>query len=65
MKRFIGILQFLTRIPIKIDIGFDEEFEKSIIYFPLVGLILGSIYLLITYISLNIFNIYISSVIFY
>ncbi|KXZ38868.1 cobalamin-5'-phosphate synthase [Alkalithermobacter thermoalcaliphilus JW-YL-7 = DSM 7308] len=64
MKRFIGILQFLTRIPIKIDIGFDEEFEKSIIYFPLVGLILGSIYLLITYISLNIFNIYISSVIF-
>ena len=27
----------MTRIPIKADVGFDEEFHKSIVYFPLVG----------------------------
>lgn len=64
MKRFIGILQLLTRIPINMDTGFDEEFDKSIIYFPLVGLVLGGIYLAITYLSLQIFDIYIVSIIF-
>ena len=38
MKRFISILQFMTRIPINIDTGFDEEFHKTITYFPLVGI---------------------------
>ena len=64
MKRFIGILQLLTRIPINMDTGFDEEFDKSIIYFPLVGLVLGGIYLAITYLALQIFDIYIVSIIF-
>lgn len=64
MRRFIGILQFLTRIPINMNIGFDEEFDKSIMYFPLVGLVLGVIYLIMTYISLQIFDIYIASIIF-
>ena len=64
MKKFIGILQLLTRIPINMDTGFDEEFDKSIIYFPLVGLVLGVIYLVITYISLQVFDIYIVSIIF-
>ena len=41
MKRFISILQFMTRIPINIDIGFDDEFHKTITYFPLVGFVLG------------------------
>lgn len=63
MKRFIGILQFLTRIPINIDIGFDEDFHKSIVYFPLVGFILGIIHFIIGNISLNLFNLYITSVI--
>ena len=40
MKRFIGILQFMTRIPINVDVGFDEEFHKSITYFPLVGFVI-------------------------
>ena len=41
MKRFILILQFLTRIPIKLNVGFDDEFYKSIVYFPLVGFVIG------------------------
>ncbi len=44
MKRLIGIIQFLTRIPIPIDVGMDDEFHKSLVYFPLVGLILGLFY---------------------
>lgn len=51
MKRFISILQFMTRIPIKIDVGFDEEFHKSIAYFPLVGLVLGILLFVIGTIS--------------
>lgn len=42
MKRFILMLQFLTRIPININLKVDEDdFFKGIIYFPLVGLIIG------------------------
>lgn len=62
MKRFIGILQFLTRIPIKIDIGFDEDFHKTMCYFPLVGFVLGILYFLIAVISLMFFDIDISSI---
>ena len=43
MNRFISILQFMTRIPIRIETGFDEEFHKSIVYFPLVGFVIGVI----------------------
>lgn len=42
MKRFVLMLQFLTRIPININLKVDEEdFFQGIIYFPLVGLIIG------------------------
>lgn len=42
MKRFVLMLQFLTRIPININLEVDEEdFFEGIIYFPLVGLIIG------------------------
>lgn len=62
MKRLIGIIQFMTRIPIPVDTGFDEEFHKSIIYFPIVGLILGICYWIIARIGLAVFNPYITAV---
>ena len=62
MKRFIGILQFLTRIPIRVDIGFDEEFHKTMYYFPLVGFVLGILYFIIGIASNLIFDGYITSV---
>ena len=43
MKSFILTLQFLTRIPIKINIDSDEEdFAKGVVYFPIAGLIIGA-----------------------
>lgn len=63
MKRFILILQFMTRIPININVGFDEDFHKSLYYFPLVGLILGVLEFLIGKISIMIFDPFISSLI--
>ncbi|WP_455104765.1 adenosylcobinamide-GDP ribazoletransferase [Peptostreptococcus sp.] len=39
--RFISILQFLTRISIKKDIGYDPHMERGIVYFPVVGAIIG------------------------
>lgn len=62
MKRFIGILQFLTRIPIRVDIGFDEEFHKTMYYFPLVGFVLGILYFIIGSVSNLMFDGYITSV---
>lgn len=42
MKVFILTLQFLTRIPININVEANkEDFAKGIIYFPIVGLIIG------------------------
>ena len=46
----------MTRIPIKADLGFDEEFHKSIVYFPLVGLIIGLISFIIGNLSIMIFD---------
>lgn len=62
MKRLIGIIQFMTRIPIPIDTGFDENFHKSTIYFPIVGLILGICYYIVALIGLKIFDPYITAV---
>lgn len=62
MKRLIGIIQFMTRIPIPIDTGFDENFHKSTIYFPIVGLILGVCYYIVALIGLKIFDPYITAV---
>jgi adenosylcobinamide-GDP ribazoletransferase len=62
MKRFIGILQFLTRIPIRVDIGFDDEFHKTMYYFPLVGFVLGFLYFTIGLVSSFVFDSYITSI---
>lgn len=52
----------MTRIPIKADIGFDEEFHKSIVYFPLVGFVIGMISFLIGGLSINIFDTFTTSI---
>ncbi|WP_018591909.1 adenosylcobinamide-GDP ribazoletransferase [Terrisporobacter glycolicus] len=63
MKRFIGLLQFMTRIPIKADMGFDEEFHKSIVYFPLVGIVIGLISFIIGSLAIQIFDPFITAII--
>lgn len=42
LKRFVLLTQFLTRIPLNVTLNIEEDdFEKSTIFFPLVGLIIG------------------------
>lgn len=44
MKTFILMIQFLTRIPIPIELEVDRsDFEKGIFFFPFVGAIIGLI----------------------
>ncbi|SDK69696.1 adenosylcobinamide-GDP ribazoletransferase [Natronincola ferrireducens] len=43
MQRFLLILQFLTRITVIQNPPYDKNFEKGIVYFPVVGLVLGLI----------------------
>lgn len=44
MDSFILALQFLTRLPININIDVKEDsFAKGVVYFPIVGLIVGLI----------------------
>ena len=64
MNRFWGMMQFFTRIPIKCNCEFDNEFHKGIIYLPTIGFVLGIIYFGITYISLKIFGVYIGVIVF-
>lgn len=52
----------MTRIPIKANIGFDEEFHKSIVYFPLVGLVIGLISFFIGELSIKIFDPFMTSI---
>lgn len=49
MNRFIGILQFLTRVTLVKDVPYDEDFHKGVIYFPVVGLVLGIILAVVYY----------------
>ncbi len=51
MKHFILMIQFFTRIPIKINVLAEEkDFSKGLPYFPLVGLIIGVFNYLMFYI---------------
>lgn len=50
MRIFILTLQFLTRIPINKDLkATDEDFAKGVVFFPLIGLIIGAFNLLVFY----------------
>lgn len=62
MKRFISILQFMTRIPININVGFDDEFYKTITYFPLVGFVLGILLFIIGTVSNILFDPFITAI---
>lgn len=59
MKSFLLALQFLTIIPVKISGIKEEDFGKSLYYFPLIGTLIG---LLLVLISL-VFNFLPSSVV--
>lgn len=42
MKDFVLMIQFLTRIPLKMAVETDENsFARGVLYFPLIGLIIG------------------------
>lgn len=44
IKAFVFSLQFLTRLPIKLELEFSQEMiKKSIFFYPFVGLILGGL----------------------
>jgi len=44
MRLFIITLQFLTRIPVNADLkATEEDFARGVVYFPVVGLIIGAI----------------------
>ena len=63
MKNFLLMIQFFTRLPINIQLDVDEkDFSKGSIFFPLVGLIIGSINAFAYYMLSFIFNVSISIV---
>lgn len=50
MKRLILLIQFLTRIPINIKLNVTrEDLSKAVIYFPIIGYIIGGILVLTQY----------------
>jgi adenosylcobinamide-GDP ribazoletransferase len=56
MQGFAIALQFLTRITVNPDVEITEEkLGKSVIYFPVVGLVLGCILVIINTFMSNFF----------
>ncbi|WP_129596152.1 adenosylcobinamide-GDP ribazoletransferase [Anaerophilus nitritogenes] len=63
MKRLILMIQFFTRIPIYANLEVTEEdFSEGIIYFPLVGLIIGMFMVSLYYIGYRLGGIVLGSV---
>ncbi|GIM28179.1 adenosylcobinamide-GDP ribazoletransferase [Clostridium polyendosporum] len=63
MKNFILILQFMTRIPININLDVKrEDFAEAVRYFPLVGLIIGCFDIIVYFLMSKIFPTTIASV---
>lgn len=62
MDRMINAIGFLTRIPVKTSSEFDPNFNKSIVYFPFAGLILGIIYFMTLYIGDLIFGSFVGGI---
>lgn len=57
MKRLILMLQFLTKLPLPVNIQADEkDFSKGVVYFPVVGLILGLLMTSVYLYTLRVFN---------
>lgn len=56
MKNFILILQFMTRIPININLDIKrEDFAEAVKYFPLVGLIIGGFDIIVYFLMSKVF----------
>ena len=64
MERFITLLSFLTRIPVKTSGKLDEAFHKSAKYFSLVGIVLGIFYLIFGVATSKIFGAHIGALVF-
>ncbi|WP_053956628.1 adenosylcobinamide-GDP ribazoletransferase [Inediibacterium massiliense] len=63
MKRLILMIQFFTRIPISVNLEVTEEdFSEGIVYFPLVGLIIGMFIVSLYYIGYKLGGILLGSV---
>lgn len=64
MKSLILMLQFLTKLPIYININAEKkDFSRGIIWFPLVGLIIGILLVGVYYVSQLVFSSLLVSVI--
>lgn len=61
MKRFLLMMQFFTRIPINKALDIEEDdFSKGIVYFPMIGLIVGGLTYLVYYVSSLFFQDFVS-----
>ena len=47
MNYFLNLLQFLTRITIKKDLDLVDDMGKALVYFPLVGVVIGALMYLV------------------
>jgi len=57
MKRLVLMIQFFTRIPIKINMNVkNEDFSKGMVYLPIVGLIIGLFNFGIYHVAQNFFG---------
>lgn len=64
LKQIIASIQFMTRIPININMEMDEKtFGRSSRYFTLIGAIIGSILIVIAYLSNKVFQPFTTAVI--
>ncbi|MEG0250426.1 MAG: adenosylcobinamide-GDP ribazoletransferase [Peptostreptococcus sp.] len=51
MNKFLNLLQFLTRIRVKKNLKYDENMGSSMIYFPVVGIVIGIVLIAIYEVS--------------
>lgn len=57
MKQLILMIQFLTRIPMPFNLDVDtSDFEKGVIYFPVIGMIIGVLLYGVATVSMNILD---------
>lgn len=43
LRRFAIAVAFLTRLPVRVDVGEERDVGRSVAFFPLVGLLLGAV----------------------
>ena len=43
MNKFLNLLQFLTRITVSKNLKYNEDMGSAMIYFPVVGIVIGVI----------------------